>query len=363
MVRCKLFILSVICLMFFAQSCVHGDLDDCPPMVRYAVAFQYTNHTGRADRFYDDVKKINLYVFDENNLIYTTTTELSPYESNFNIPLDLPMGNYHIIAWGNVLDSEPFSITPNDFVKGETTLDEARLILQKTAGEMNNTELEKLFFGEMKAEIPLYISKIDTISLTNNTNNVRIVLHWDQSKLSSDEVADLTRVVVRLNGTNARYKFDNSRDAMAVNYAPFASYMSDSITKTDKNEWLRIYYYSDDFSEKSKSTVYDFTVLRLFKDIPLNLVVEYWEPMSGNDYIKTPIADVDIISRNTGFEYLFTNEGIAESQWQNTFDKHEYYRVDMYIIQGSKYYDSFTTGVIKIKDWWKVGQEEGGGAN
>ena len=151
MVRSKLLIVSVFFVMFLLQSCVHGDLDDCPPMVSYAVAFRYTDHTGREDRFYDDVKKINLYVFDKNNLVYTTTTGLSPYDENFNIPLEgIPMGNYNIIAWGNVLDNQPFSITPDNFIKGETTYDEARLRLQKTAGELNDTELEKLFFGELR---------------------------------------------------------------------------------------------------------------------------------------------------------------------------------------------------------------------
>ena len=50
------FLLPILCL-FFLQGCVHGDLEDCPPMVRYAVAFKYTDHTENGDRFYDDVKK------------------------------------------------------------------------------------------------------------------------------------------------------------------------------------------------------------------------------------------------------------------------------------------------------------------
>lgn len=361
MVRYKLFILSVFCLMFFAQSCVHGDLDDCPPMVSYAVAFKYTNHTEKTDRFYDDVKKINLYVFDDDNLIYTTKTELSPYEQNFNIPLEnIPMGNYHIVAWGNLLDDEPFLITP-EFEVGVTTLAEARMVLQKTAEDLNNTDLEKLFFGEMTVEIPMYISKIDTLSLTNNTNRVRVLLHWDHSVLASNEIVDHSKVVVRLKGTNAIYKFDNSSYPTAVLYAPHAIY---SDTVPANGDWLKINYYDlDEFKEISRSLMYEFTVLRLYKDVPLRLVVEVWEPTSDGKHIVNSIADVDIISRNTGFEYLFIDKGIAEASWQNTFDMNELYRVDMYITQKSAYYDSFATGAIKIKDWWKVHVDDGGGAN
>ena len=368
MVRYKLLILSMLCLMFIVQSCVHGDLDDCPPMVRYAVAFEYTEHTGREDRFYDDVKKINLYVFDEKNLVYTTTTELSPYDENFNIPLDLPMGVYHIIAWGNVLDNQPFSIIPNDFVKGKTTLNEARLILEKTAGELNDTELEKLFFGELSnVEIPLYTSRIDTVPLMNNTERVRVVLHWDFSKIAGSYTpVNHDNIVVRLEGSNSVYRFDNNRVPTAVKYAPFTKYLSnqlvDSIITGDKREWLKINYYSDDFSSISKTTIYDFTILRFFKDIPLNLIVEYAAPMSDGSFLITPIANVDIVSRNTGFEYLFMNRNIAEAQWQRTFDINELYEVDMYIIQNNGFFDSFTTGNIKILDWIKNNQEDGGGA-
>ena len=367
MVRYKLLILPILCLMLFVQSCVHGDLDDCPPMVSFAVAFEYTSHTERGDRFYDDVKRINIYVFDKDNLVYTTETALSPYDENFNIPLDLPMGNYHIVAWGNLLEDQPFSITPTDFVMGETTLDEARLILQKTAGEFNDTELEKLFYGELDVEIPLYFSRIDTVPLMNNTERVRIVLHWDHSKLTEEEIADHENVVVRLKGSNSVYNFSNERDASTVIYAPFERHMSEaevkSVVDEDNREWLKINYYSDDFSNISKTTAYDFTILRLFKDVPLNLVVEYWSPLINGDYIITGIADVDIVSSSTGFEYLFMSRDIVESQWQRTFDVNDLFRVDMYIIQHSKFYNSFATGSIKIVDWHTVNQPSVPGAD
>ena len=311
------------------------NLDDYPP-IRYAVAFKYTNHIGKENRFHNDVKKINLYVFDKNNLVYHTTTELSPYEKNFNIPLDLPVGKYHIVAWGNVWYDQ-FSVTPNSFVKGVTTLAEARLILEKTSrNNLNDTELEKLFYGELpNVEIPHSAnfinpsSRIDTISLVNNTEHIRVVLHWDDTKYPSG--IDPSNVVVHLKGSNAAYRFNNERVAADVIYAPYKTYLSDyivdSIITNDKRDWLKINYYPNNFEKKTKSSIYEFSVLRLFKDIPLNLVVEYHAPTNE----ITNLASVDIISRTTGFEYLFINRGISESQWQRTFDINELYRVDMYI--------------------------------
>lgn len=362
MVRCKLLILSILCIIFFAQSCVHGDLDDCPPMVRYAVAFEYTNHTGKTDRFYDNVKKINLYVFDENNLIYTTATELSPYEKNFNIPLDIPMGNYNIIAWGNVLDEEPFVVTPDKFIKGETTLDEARFILQREANNMSQKELEMLFYGELaNVEIPLYLTRIDTMPLTNNTNRVRVVLHWDHTGeiRETDDKIDYDEVRVRLEASNAVYNFSNQfTESDNVTYKPYGHYYTDSILNSDKraNELVVYYYSADSVKEVTNSCVYDFTILRMITNSQINLVVERKEPAVPDPY---NLATVNLIQ---SFMSLFDSKGVIATERQNSFDKYEHYRVDLYFTY-DKLAGEYVTGNFNIKDWVLVEQPAVPGAD
>jgi len=361
MVRCKFLLLSMLCSLFFMQSCVHGDLDDCPPMVRYAVAFEYTNHTGNKDRFYDDVKKINLYVFDENNLIYTTTTELSPYEQNFNIPLDIPMGKYHIIAWGNILENGNFTVTPENFVVGETSLDDARLTLNRIANQFSMTasveELDKLFYGELSdVEIPLYISRIDTMSLINNTNNIRIVLHWDHSGEleETDDRIDYDEVRVRLSGSNAVYGFSNNLTGIDnVVYMPTAFYYTDSVLHVDKNKWLTMYYYSNSVSEVTNSCVYDFSILRMVLGSPLFLTVERKKPVVQDPYNLLP-DEIDIIKT---FTLYFDNQNIPVTQRQNMFDKNEYYRVDLYFTY-DLLMNTYVTGTLQMKPWTLIEQPE-----
>ncbi len=363
MKRHKLLIFPIFCLIFFIlQSCVHGDLDDCPPMVRYAVAFQYTNtnRTKALDRFYDDVKKINLYVFDENNLIYTTTTKISPYESNFNIPLDLPMGKYHIIAWGNVLDDANFTITPEDFVIGQTSLDDVRLTLNRIANQFSTTasaeELDKLFYGEIDTEIPLYISRIDTIGLINNTNNVRIVLHWDHSGelKETDEKIDYDEVRVRLNGSNAIYGFGNNLVGTDnVVYMPWSYYYTDSILNVDKDKWLTMYYYSNAVSEVTNSCVYDFSILRMVAGSPIYLTVERKKPVVP-DPVNLLSDQIDVMQT---FTIFFDNQSVPAAQRQNMFDKNEYYRIDLYFT-----YDflanTYVSGSLQVRPWTVIEQPE-----
>jgi hypothetical protein len=332
-------------------------------MVRYAVAFKYTDHTntGKTDRFYDDVKKINLYVFDENSLIYTTTTKVSPYETNFNIPLDLPMGKYHIIAWGNVLDDGNFTITPEDFVIGRTSLNDARLTLNRITNQFSTKasteELDKLFYGELaNVEIPLHISRIDTMSLTNNTNHVRIVLHWDHSGelKATEETIDYDEVRVRLSSSNAVYGFSNNFiGTNNVDYMPWAYYTTGSVLDEDKNEWLTAYYYSDMVAEVTNTCVYDFSILRMEVNSPVYLTVERKKLVIPDPY--NLLSDqIDVIRT---FTVYFNNQDVPATQTQTMFDRHEYYRIDIYLTF-DELYNTYVSGTLKMVPWKLVEQPE-----
>ena len=358
MVRNIVLQLSILCSVLCLQNCVHGTLDDCPPMVRYAVAFEYTLHTGTTDRFYDDVKKINLYVFDEQNLVYTTVTELSPYEKNFNIPLDLPMGKYNIIAWGNALADQPFSITPTTFVKGQTTLAEARLLLQREAGNLSRREMEKLFFGELlDVEIPLYVSRIDTIPLVNDTKWVRIVIHWDHTgeAFAIQNVINYDDVYVRMEASNAVYNFHNQfTQTNNVVYRPYAYYYSGSILSTDERKpEIPAYYWQEKvISEISNTCVYDFNILRMIPGnnlgSPIYLVLDRQRRLMPD---PVNLTTINIIQ---SFSDYFDKDGYTVHK-QPLFDKYDYYRIDLYFTY-DKLAGEYVTGSFHVLDWHETDQ-------
>ena len=356
MVRNKLLMLLMICILFFVQSCIHGDLDDCPPMVSYSVAFEYTNHTGTKDRFYDDVKKIDLYVFDENGLVYIIETAVSPFDKNFTIPLDgIPMGNYDIIAWGNVMERGDFDY-PKDISKG-MSFNETRLYLEREANNLSDEELEKLFFGILRdVEIPLYVSRIDTMPLINNTNNVRIVLHWDHTgeAEAGGSIINYNDISVRLNASNAEYGFNNNFTSNNnVLYRQWAYYSTDSILDVDKNNWLTMYYYPESVTKVTNSCVYDFSILRMAIGSPIYLNVEREGlNLQGNKSLLS--EPIDIIQT---FITYFDSEGIPASQRQNMFDKNEYYRIDIYFTY-NKELQTYVSGTISVLPWEKVEQPE-----
>ena len=358
MVRNIFLLVALYCLMICAQSCVHGDLDDCPPMVNYAVAFTYTHHALNNDRFYDDTKKINLFVFDNDNLIYTYVTDVGPHEpsENFNISLDLPMGNYHILAWGNVLDDQPFTFTPevNQFVKGQTTLSEARLSLNREAGNLSHQQMEKLLFGDLDIGIPMYVSRIDTIPLINDTKNIRVVIHWDHSGeiRATQGVIDYDEVHLHLDASNAVYNFNNLFTGLNnVVYEPFDSaYDRTYLDRNVRDFEQRIYHHPRETPEEfTNSCVYDFTILRMMTNSPVMLSVERHKKA-----LTAPVVllEIDIVQE---FIDLFSSRGVTVADRQSEFDRYDNYRLDLYFTY-DEIAGEYVTGKFNILDWHFVDQ-------
>ena len=351
MVRNKFFITALCCVIISMQSCVHGGLDDCPPMVNYAVAFKYTHHAWNNDRFYDDVKKIQLFVFDKNNLVYTYVTDVGPHEpsENFNIPLDLPMGNYHILAWGNTLDAQPFTITPSNFVKGQTTLNEARLTLLRDTINHSHQEMEKLLFGDIDIEIPLYANRIDTIPLINDTKKMRVVIHWDHSGelRATQPIIDYDEVKLHLDASNAAYDFHNLFTGINnVVYDPYAfeydrTYLDRSIREFEQTAYHWSYAMEN---EPSESCIYDFTILRMMQNSPIILTVERHKKALTAPVI---VAQIDIIQ---DFLDLFDSRGVALTNRQSEFDKFDNYRLDLYMTY-DEIAGEYVTGDFHIDEW------------
>ena len=392
MVRTKIFLLPILCSLIFAQSCVHGDLDECPPMVRYAVAFEYTHHARTSnlsngkDRFYDDVKKINLFVFDNNNLIYTTDTKIGPYDSNFNIPLDLPMGNYHIIAWGNVLAltdtlntlaTPEFVISPENFPKG-TSLSQARLTLERGVNSMSQKDFENLFYGESKITIPLYVSRIDTIPLINDSKNVRVVLHWEHAGL--DGPITYNDVEVHLHGTNAVYNFLNTPETTTpVTYLPYKPFGKGASLHADT--WTNVIpalMTPTDNRTLMDTTVYDFRVLRMIPGHLLKLCVYRHNVITPTDNLlatlgtperSDPNYGIDIvgsISADRGFSYFMrSSNGLSlttQAQMQSAYDMYDNYQVDIHLLY-DRFSNTYIAQNINILDWLRIQGNYPGWAN
>ena len=372
MVRKKLFLFPMLCAIIFMQSCVHGDLDVCPPMVTYAVAFTDTLHMYNGDRFSDDVKKINLYVFDDENLVYTYTTRVGtaePFEKNFKIPLDLPMGNYHMIAWGNIFGNDSVAISP--VTPHATHFDDVEVILHPNEDNVSNKDLLSVFYGEKTINIPLYTDRVDTIPLINNTNHIRVVLHWDHTDADDGARANYDNIQVRLNGTNSRFDFNDEILPNTIQYAPYVTDHSGNLLRDDaKSFQLKIYnpLPTGVVVTPSDSSVYDFKVLRLFPGNELMLTIHQTNNIGNTINLFAPVNSplrtspdfgVDIIgdiSGTSGFSQYkkdVLNKNTRE-EMQESFDRYENYRVDIFLKYNKMNNTYIAIPEIVIEDWHKI---------
>ncbi|MDR1092165.1 MAG: FimB/Mfa2 family fimbrial subunit [Prevotella sp.] len=229
-----------VIFMLIMQGCVRSDLDECPEAIRYSVAFKYTLHTEGTDRFYDDVDKMYIYVFDAgtDTCVYAdTATMLAPFGNDYTYPLPLNVGRYNIITWGWGRNTGDLSLKRNSavipvIVPKETTIDEARLLLEE---KMIDGRLEKTFYGELRnVDVPAFISRVDTMPLLNLTNQIRVVIPDAKTAAVQD------RISVFITGDNGAYHFESGDNAPdvdgvrgAVTYLPHISYRTDSILLAD----------------------------------------------------------------------------------------------------------------------------------
>lgn len=196
-------------LLLTATSCddhFFEDEGDCE--VTHAIRFVYNMNLKWADAFPSEVKSVNLYVFDSNGLFVKEYegrgTELS--EPDYRIMLDLPANEtYRFLAWCG-LDHEGAvneSFTVPEPVAGQTTIEEMTCTLDalaaaatKAAEEVqsnpivSDSRLDFLYHGYLEQYLE---DKRDgshyeyTISLTKDTNHIRVMLQQTTGNLSAED--------------------------------------------------------------------------------------------------------------------------------------------------------------------------------
>lgn len=281
----------MICMLLVMQGCLTNDLDDCPDAVRYSLAFKYTLHTDGDDRFYEDVDKMLVYVFDaETGLcVYADTASmLAPFGENYTYPLPVNVGKYNIITWGWGRNSGDLSLKKSTvvvpvIVPGITSINDARLLLEE---EICDGRIEKTFYGEcFDVEIPAFISRIDTISLMNITNQIRIVIPDAKTAKMQDEIS------ISITGDNGAYHFNPGNNTPgidatkgAVTYKPYKMYRTDSILRYDPVYELEPY----EGSGKDSMLIVEISSLRLVQNDNNMLIDIKWK----NSTIKLSLLNL-----------------------------------------------------------------------
>ena len=176
-------ILSAIafCSIAAVTGCVYDDIDGCP--TRRYVQIRYDKNLKSTDAASSEVKFVSIYAADKNGtVVYVKTSsaaELS--ESGYQVNVsDMPSGNYTLFAWAEGEQRNPDSYMQVSVTPGKTDVDELKRMIQRNSSCEVDKDLTPLFHGMTEnvdfTDFRTGGTRSASLSLTKNTNNVRIIL-------------------------------------------------------------------------------------------------------------------------------------------------------------------------------------------
>lgn len=211
-------LIAMLAVLFTSceNNIIYDEQGDCS--VYYKIKFKYDKNMKYADAFAKEVTSVALYVFDANGtLVYNgNDSGAALADENYSMPVELNPGKYNMLAWCGVGNGEYFNVPQAEI--GVTSIEELKCKLKRSNGVVEN-ELTALFHGEQEITIGEEPGvHYETLSLTKNTNTVRVVLQ----QLSGDDV-DPSLFSFEIQDYNGYMAHDNSLlEDELITYKPWS---------------------------------------------------------------------------------------------------------------------------------------------
>jgi hypothetical protein len=202
--------MAALLTMSFLQSCINDDLSYC--FTEKRVYFDYAPITEAGLDWGiepTDIKRINLYIFDEESKFVADYVDNSPALSPkyyMSIP-DLKTGKYKFLAWAN-LDGM-YSISSDKLIPGQTTLNELEVYLNNIKNSSVKERLTPLFFATHTNNEEFLVSKqMDRedfhLTLIDDIYKINVTVSGIDAKSLEK------KFILDINDNNGRYKLTNA---------------------------------------------------------------------------------------------------------------------------------------------------------
>jgi len=189
-------------------SCVKEGLDECPippdpnpDLCEVRLSFAYPDKDGESGFEPDEVKTIQIYVFDEDYKYISTFTDDHPRIENrdYYSTVTLEPGNYNFIIYGNLKDS--YSIEPG-ILKNGVYLDSIGYYYNEVENDTITAHPKHLFNSSLRDVIVFKSIDHHTLPLVRNTYEINF--NAEGLPAASDDYQFV------ITDTNWKYQFDNS---------------------------------------------------------------------------------------------------------------------------------------------------------
>lgn len=203
--------LLLLCLTAASCDVIYDGEGDCEP--HYRVEFCYDRNLKFADAFASEVKSISLFLFDEEGRFVRRFDDSGEAlaSGSYSMPVDVKPGNYRMVTWAGLKDHPHFSVP--ELTPGVSTIDELRCTMARTnadgygivSEDLNNPQALFNGYTEEQRFPSCEGEHVIPISLTKNTNSVRVVLQQ-----LSGEAVDPSDFSFRITDDNGTMNYDNA---------------------------------------------------------------------------------------------------------------------------------------------------------
>jgi hypothetical protein len=199
-----LFVAAALSLVS-CNSLVHDDLTECPEGIVIQLVPKYAARTS----FEAEMTDVHLAIYDDDTNTRVKDMELSGTElaqQGYQVSVNLPEGNYHVIAWNGLCDTANYSEHDN-------------AVTLNTMNDTTDSTFAPLWHG-MATSVKVESLTMETVEvpMVKDTNNFVVYLcATDGTKLNPDDFD------FNITAANGQYDcFNNVLDGNEITYFDFS---------------------------------------------------------------------------------------------------------------------------------------------
>lgn len=301
------------------------------------VSFKYDYNMKFADAFAHSVKSVTLYAFGKDGKLAFQKTEEGSIlaQEDYAMRLDeisrSEVDEYDFITWAGLADNESFTVPL--LQAGVSTKEDLYCRLERKHGSraeegtaIVDQDLEALFHGQVNGSSLSRAAATDgnvEISLTKNTNNIRIVLQH-----VSGEPVNVDNFEFTITDENGLMDYDNSllADEVLTYYAwdKYDGYAG--LGETEKQEGVT----------EINVAIAELTVARLMADE--RPILRITNKLNGENVLTIPLVD---------YVLLVKGNYNREMNNQEYLDRQDEYNMTFFLDDGNRWMNAY----IYINSW------------
>lgn len=280
-------------------------LPECPQGLE--LRFVYNYNMEFANAFPSQVHCLTLFVYDGEGNYLMTRTETRPEnltDENWRMTLDLPAGDYRLLAYGG-MDCEASSFSFNQTPASGSKMQSLEVALKPSMlTSPLGKDLHPLFYGSLDITVPPYKPDMTytqgTVKMMKDTNNLRILL----SNVDGTPVHD-SDYIFRITADNTLFDWRNY--LMAAPTSTFCPWAHGDISGDESRQ-----------DEPQTLAYAEFSLSRLMTDRQVTLTVK--RASDGHLVMQVPLIKLLGMLKSQHFDWMEPQEFLdRESRWNMIF--------------------------------------------